>query len=76
MLCFISLPGLIDGGFGHQIVLAHDIAFKSRLTKFGGDGYDYLVRNCVPYMKQIGVTEDQINAMLVETPKRLLTRSK
>jgi len=47
-----TIASLIQMGYGKQVVLAHDIAFKSRLTKFGGTGYDYLLRNCVPYLKQ------------------------
>jgi len=71
-----TIKTLIDAGFGSQIVVSHDLAFKTRLTKYGGTGYDYITRNCVPYMKiNCGITEEEIHNIFVETPKRLLTLS-
>ncbi|XP_078597505.1 N-acetyltaurine hydrolase-like isoform X3 [Branchiostoma floridae x Branchiostoma japonicum] len=64
---------LRDAGFIKQVVLSHDIAFKSRLTQYGGEGYSYLLKNIVPYMLQRGLTEQDIDTMMVQNPKRLLT---
>jgi len=69
-----TIKQLIDAGFGENIVVSHDLAFKSRLIMYGGTGYDYITRNCVPYMKQLcGITEQNIQSIFVETPKRVLT---
>ncbi|XP_035676039.1 phosphotriesterase-related protein-like [Branchiostoma floridae] len=64
---------LRDAGFIKQVVLSHDIAFKSRLTQYGGEGYSYLLKNIVPYMLQRGLTEQDIDTMMVQNPTRLLT---
>ena len=56
-----------------QVVISHDLAFKMRLTKYGGSSYGYILKNIVPYMLKRGFTEQDITTMLVETPKRLLT---
>jgi len=64
---------LVDAGFQDQIVIAHDIAFKSRLCKYGGTGYAYILTSIVPFMSKIGLSDEQINGCLIETPKRLLT---
>lgn len=63
---------LIDEGYLDQVVLAHDIAFKFRLVKYGGHGYAHILQNVVPIMRRKGIKEEQIDAMLVENPKRVL----
>ncbi|XP_019633861.1 PREDICTED: phosphotriesterase-related protein-like isoform X2 [Branchiostoma belcheri] len=64
---------LRDAGFIKQVVLSHDIAFKTRLLRYGGEGYCYLLKNIVPYMLQRGLSEEDVDTMLVQNPKRLLT---
>lgn len=64
---------LVAAGFGDRIVLSHDIGCKARLHRFGGLGFDYLLRCIVPYMLSAGVEQADIDAMLVHTPARLLT---
>ena len=56
-----------------QVVVAHDIAFKSRYTKFGGTGYDYFTRSSLAYLKKLGVSDAAVQDITVVTPRRLLT---
>ena len=63
---------LIDQGYLKQILIAHDIAWKSRLRSYGGHGYDHILTNVVPLMRAKGMTEEQIRTILVENPKRVL----
>lgn len=62
----------IDKGFINQIAIASDHCFKHLLTSYGGGGYDHIIRNDVPLMKINGMTDEQINHILIENPKRLL----
>ena len=64
---------LIERGHGEQIVISHDICTKTRLVTFGGHGYGHILRNVVPLMRNKGFTEDEIDTILVHTPRRLLT---
>ena len=64
---------LIDRGHGEQIVVSHDICTKTRLVTYGGHGYGHILRNVVPLMRRKGFTEDEIDTILVRTPRRLLT---
>eukprot|EP01112_Ceratiomyxa_fruticulosa_P017384 TRINITY_DN5404_c0_g2_i1.p1 TRINITY_DN5404_c0_g2~~TRINITY_DN5404_c0_g2_i1.p1 ORF type:complete len:351 (+),score=51.37 TRINITY_DN5404_c0_g2_i1:173-1225(+) len=64
---------LIAAGYRKNIVVSHDIYSKHRLLKNGGHGWSHLLKNIVPRMKKIGITEGEINDIFVETPKRLLT---
>ena len=63
---------LISEGHGRQLVLAQDTAAKSHLVRYGGCGYAHILQNIVPRMRFRGVKEEDIQAMLVETPRRLL----
>jgi phosphotriesterase-related protein len=64
---------LISEGHGRQLVLAQDTAAKSHLVRYGGCGYAHILSNIVPRMRFRGFKEEDIQAMLVETPRRILT---
>ncbi|GAG83041.1 unnamed protein product, partial [marine sediment metagenome] len=40
---------------------------------YGGWGYAHLLREVVPLMKIYGISDEQINTMMVENPKRVLS---
>ncbi|MGE0769039.1 MAG: phosphotriesterase [Hyphomicrobiaceae bacterium] len=64
---------LIDRGHLDQIVISHDICYRTRLTRFGGHGYGHIFENVVPLMRRRGFSEDEIGRITVGTPRRLLT---
>jgi phosphotriesterase-related protein len=64
---------LIDRGHLDQIVISHDICYRSRLTRFGGHGYGHIFENVLPLMWRRGFTEAEIERITVGTPQRLLT---
>jgi phosphotriesterase-related protein len=68
-----ALLELIAAGYRHQLVVAHDICYKTCLKKYGGDGYDHILRNVVPVMHRKGMTAADIEALLVHNPARLMT---
>jgi phosphotriesterase-related protein len=67
------LRTLIEHGHLGQIVISHDICYLTRLTRFGGHGYAHIFKNVLPLMRERGFSEAEIAAIMVETPKRLLT---
>jgi predicted metal-dependent phosphotriesterase family hydrolase len=38
----------------------------------GGDGYDHILKNVVPVMRRKGMPEDDIEAILVTNPARIM----
>jgi len=64
---------LLERGHADQVAISHDICYRTRLRCFGGHGYGHIFRNVVPYMRRRDFSEQEINQILVETPKRLLT---
>lgn len=69
----VHLKRLIDAGYVKQLLLSHDIFIKICLKAYGGRGYGHILKNFVPMLKEIGVTDRQIHTMLVENPQRLYT---
>lgn len=64
---------LVREGYGGQIVLSQDVGVRTRYRRWGGWGYDHLLRHVVPLLHELGVDDAAIASMLVATPRRLLT---
>jgi len=59
-------------GYTRQIVLGSDTCRRSQLRANGGRGLDFLWTSFLPRLRALGVTESDINGMLVDAPRRLL----
>lgn len=68
-----AIKWLSQAGFDDRIVVGHDIHTKHRLTKYGGHGYSHILVNIVPKMLARGITQEVINKILVDNPRRWLT---
>ncbi|MEM9683393.1 MAG: aryldialkylphosphatase [Pseudomonadota bacterium] len=67
------IRALIDRGHLEQIVISHDICYLTRLRAYGGHGYGHIFENAIPLMRDRAFTEDEIDAIMVGNPRRLLT---
>lgn len=65
---------LCDLGWEDKITVSHDMCFKSLYKTYGGPGIAHIIENLTDYFYQEGVTEAQLNKILVENPKTILTR--
>lgn len=68
-----TLAFLVKEGYEDKIVVAHDIHTKNRLTKYGGHGYSHILKNIVPKMLIRGISQHQVDKILIDNPKRWLT---
>ena len=66
------IMSLIGAGYRDQIVLGQDIGVRTRYRRWGGWGYSHLLEHVVPMLRELGATDDDLAAMLVSTPARLL----
>lgn len=71
---------LYEIGFEDQLLLSQDICRKTHLTKYGGHGYGYLLRNIVPRLQRSspcrkGLSSGAVARLLVENPRQLLSGS-
>jgi phosphotriesterase-related protein len=68
-----TIRALIERGHLDQVVISHDICYRTRLATYGGHGYGHIFRNVVPMMRRRGFSEAEIGAITVHNPGRLLT---
>ncbi|MEW9032123.1 MAG: phosphotriesterase-related protein, partial [Planifilum fimeticola] len=64
---------LLDRGYVGQLMLSCDITKKSYLKVNGGFGYEYLFTRFIPKLMENGVSKREIEAMMVENPRRFLS---
>jgi phosphotriesterase-related protein len=68
-----AIVELIKAGYTDQILLSQDVCTKIQLKAYGGTGYSFIVEQFIPYLKRLGVTDQQIDRMMVANPRRVLT---
>ena len=61
---------LVAAGHRDQILMSHDIAYKTSLVKYGGYGYHHLLVNVVPRLRAKGMDDAGLTRLLVENPAR------
>jgi len=70
---------LIDAGYTDRIMLSHDhsvpkarygVAVQEERIKYNPDGYNFITRNVLPRLREMGVSDDAINQIMVENPRR------
>jgi len=53
--------------------MSQDVCTKTQLKAYGGNGYDYVLTQVVPYLKGIGVSDEDVEKLLVASPARLFS---
>ena len=61
---------LIERGFLDQILISHDVFNKIDLHRYGGFGLDHIHRTVIPLMRMNGISDKEIQAMLIDNPRR------
>ena len=64
---------LRDNGYLNQILISHDICYKTRRYTYGGHGFTHILENVLPVMRCWGISDDQIRTITVKNPKRLFS---
>ena len=64
---------LVNDGFGDRVVIAHDVCTKHRLVRYGGHGWAHILEHIAPGLVKKGLLEEQVDAILVDNPARILT---
>lgn len=73
-----TVKALIDRGFTDRLMLGHDYAPRPVFTgeeeveESGPTTYLFLSRTAIPALQQMGVSDADIHAMMVEAPRRFL----
>ena len=73
------LKKLLDAGFANKIMLSHDHSVPStnvteeqaeERRRFNPDGYLFITRKVLPRLKELGASDGDIQAMMVDNPRR------
>jgi phosphotriesterase-related protein len=64
---------MVQRGYLHHVLLSQDICEKSSLQVYGGKGYSYVVTGFVARLLEAGLSEEQVQIILVENPKAALS---
>ena len=70
---------LIDAGWAHRLMLSHDHStplvqpseeLRREREAFNPDGYLFITRNVLPRLIELGATDADVNAIMVDNPRR------
>jgi predicted metal-dependent phosphotriesterase family hydrolase len=64
---------LLDRDHVSRVLLSQDVCHDSQLSRYEGNGYTYLSRTFLPRLRAAGVSDEEIRAITVGNPRRLLT---
>jgi phosphotriesterase-related protein len=68
-----ELRDLWDRGWGEQVVVSHDVCYRSMTRRWGGWGIAHLFETLPPRFAAAGLGDAERATMLTATPGRLLT---
>lgn len=64
---------LIEAGFGDKVFLSND--YELERDKINPDGLLFNTHETIPYLRQLGVSQQQIHAITVDNPRRFFGRT-
>lgn len=67
----MAIMRLIEAGHLDRILLSQDVFLKMMLSRYGGFGYDHVLKNFVPRLKRHGASDTTIDTLLVANPARV-----
>lgn len=65
-----AIPRLLKAGYEDRILLSQDICWKTSLKAYAGPGYTFIQEQFLPRLTDLGVTDAQIEKLMVSNPKR------
>lgn len=67
-----EIARMAEAGFRDQLTVAHDVSFKRMLVANGGWGFAHLLERVLDGFRWAGMSDDDIDQVLIRTPQRLL----
>lgn len=68
-----AIVELIGRGHRDRILLSTDVGKRGALRAYGGQGYDHVITGFLPLLRDRGLSQDDIDAMTIDNPRRLFT---
>ncbi|MCC7195311.1 MAG: hypothetical protein IT356_07140 [Gemmatimonadaceae bacterium] len=67
-----AIVDLVREGYADRVLMSQGVDAKAGLRAYGGTGYAFIEQSFVPFMKRQGLSDADVNAILVGNPRRLL----
>ena len=64
-----AIVKLVERGCLDRILLSHDVFLKMMLTRYGGNGYAYILRHFLPRLKRHGLDGATIDRLMLDNPR-------
>lgn len=64
-----AIVKLVERGHIDRILLSHDVFLKMMLTRYGGNGYAYVLRHFLPRLKRHGLDDAQLDILMRDNPR-------
>ncbi|WP_337268529.1 phosphotriesterase family protein [Oryzifoliimicrobium ureilyticus] len=64
-----AIVRLIEMGHLDRILLSHDVFLKMMLTRYGGNGYAYILRHFLPRLKRHGLDDVSLSTLMRNNPR-------
>jgi len=65
----VAIAGLLEDGYGHRLLLSHDVFIKTLLQAYGGFGYAHVLTGFADRMERHGVGRDVVLRLLTDNPR-------
>ena len=64
-----AIARLVETGHADRILLSHDVFLKMMLTRYGGNGYAYILRHFLPRLKRHGLDDQLLHRLMRDNPR-------
>ena len=71
--CAAFVKNLVSHGYGHQVLLSHDVCTQAHLRANGGGGYTLIFERFAAHLARHGIDTDQLREILVDNARSALT---
>lgn len=68
-----AIVRLVERGHIDRILLSHDVFLKMMLTRYGGNGYAYILRHFLPRLKRHGLVDAQLDILMRDNPRSVFS---
>lgn len=68
-----AIVKLVERGHIDRILLSHDVFLKMMLTRYGGNGYAYILRHFLPRLKRHGLDDAQLDILMRDNPRSVFS---